>query len=317
MASIAALASLASTAALPADTKQLTTRDACSSSLYANTLTIGGAGGGNFCESRIGSSGEVISSLEVWSDGTGIRGILFTYSRGQAMMHGIKFGDTNKAIKFDPGEKVRAATLWGNGKGQHLGHIYLKTDKQEFDVGMNKPNKGYDIDVGGGLLLGASGGSGEYIDRLAFLFLPPNFSSTDTFGGSVGIEISAEVVGIGAKATGGFEWGVSDTTSKSTMISDTITLTQTVGPISIAPGHGKACQIFAQKGNGSFPYSSTVTLKLDNGRSIAYQEKGKLLSVQYSQVQSSCVDADNPADWDSTTDHPPAGVQIVGKNSSR
>lgn len=241
---------------------------------------------------------------------------------------------------------------------------------------MSKPNKGYDVAVDGGLLLGASGASGEYIDRLALLFLSPQISSvsiggikfdsdptgtsdnmvpsylirstmgnpsgsngnvsftisgseevtqstswqqssTNTFGGSLEIEISAQVAGIGPKITGGFEWSLSDTTSQTTTTSDKITLIQTAGPISIAPGHGKACKIFAQKGNGNFPYTSTVTLKLDNGGSISYQEKGRLLSVQYSQVQTSCVDANNPKDWDSTTDHPPAGVHIVGKSSSR
>ncbi|KAI4148225.1 MAG: hypothetical protein L6R39_002852 [Caloplaca ligustica] len=374
--SIVAVASLASTAALPADTKQLTTRDACSSGLYASTLTIGGKGGDDFCESRIGSSGEVISGLDVWSDGTGIKGILFTYSGGQAMMHGAKVGDNKKNIKFAAGEKVVSATLWGDGQGRYLGHIYLKTDKQEFDIGKGKANKGYEIDVGGGLLLGASGAAGTKIDRLALLFLSPKISSvsigdikfdsdpsgtsdnmapsyliqstmgnpsgsngnvsftisgsegvtkstiweqssTNAFGGSISIEISGQVAGIGAKASGGFEWSTEDSTSKTNTITDTVTLTQTVGPISIAPGHGKACKLFAQKGDGNFPYTSTVTLKLDNGKSISYQEKGKLISVQFSKVQASCIDADDPKGWDSTTDNPPAGVKIVGKSSSR
>ncbi|KAL8642193.1 MAG: hypothetical protein Q9228_001096 [Teloschistes exilis] len=69
-----------------------------------------------------------------------------------------------------------------------------------------------------------------------------------------------------SKATTGFAWSISDTSSKSTLISDEVTLIsdeviltsdevtlisnevtliQTAWPISIAPGHGKACQISA------------------------------------------------------------------------
>ncbi|KAI4240380.1 MAG: hypothetical protein LQ352_007652 [Teloschistes flavicans] len=375
--SIAAIASLASSVVLPANTKQLARRDACSSGLFANVLVIGASSGGDdFCESRIESSGEVIAGLEVWSDQNGIRGILITYSGGQAIMHGSQTGDTNKAITLAPGERVLAAALWGDGQGRKLGHIYLKTDKQEFDVGMGKPNNGYQINVGGGLLVGVTGATADYIARLAFLFLSPKVvsvsvsdmkidsdptgtsdnlepsylirstmgnpsgsngsvsftvtgsekvtqsttweqSSTATFGGSISIEISGEIAGIGTKATTGFEWSFSDTSSQSTQISDEITLTQTAGPIVIAPGHGKACQIFAQKGNGNFAYTSTVTLNLDNGQSIQYQENGNLVSVQYSQVQASCDDANDPKDWSSTTNNPPAGVQIVGKGLVR
>ncbi|KAL8659876.1 MAG: hypothetical protein Q9202_006921 [Teloschistes flavicans] len=374
--SIAAIASLASSVILPENTKQLARRDACSSGLFANVLVIGASSGGDdFCESRIESSGEVISGLEVWFDKKGVKGILFTYSGGQVSMRGSQIGD-NKAIKFAPGEQVLAATLWGDGKGRRLGHIYLKTDKQEFDVGMEKQNNGYQINVGGGLLVGVTGATADYIARLAFLFLSPKVvsvrvsdmkidsdptgssdnlepsylirssmgnpsgsngsvsfkvtgsekvtqsttweqSSTATFGGSISIEISGQIAGIGTKATTGFEWSFSDTSSQSTQISDEVTLAQEIGPIVIAPGHGKACQIFAQKGNGNFAYTSTVTLNLSNRQSIQYQENGNLVSVQYSQVQASCDDANDPKDWSSTTNNPPAGVQIVGKGLIR
>ncbi|KAL8775473.1 MAG: hypothetical protein Q9194_003733 [Teloschistes cf. exilis] len=65
-----------------------------------------------------------------------------------------------------------------------------------------------------------------------------------------------------SKATTGFAWSISDTSSKSTLISDEVTLIsdevtlisnevtliQTAWPISIAPGHAKACQISAHIG---------------------------------------------------------------------
>ncbi|KAL8635994.1 MAG: hypothetical protein Q9228_006564 [Teloschistes exilis] len=337
LASVVAIASLAFAVALPANTKQLLTlHDACSSGPHAPIRAIGGSGDHDSCESRIQSTGEVISGLDVWWDKNGIKGILFTYSGGQASMQGSQTGDSKQAIKFNPKERVLAATLWGNGRGKKLGYIYMKTDLQDFDVGMGKKNDGYQINVSSGLLIGAAGitagasakGTKDFVAQLALLFLSPNLPDPEHYGKPIGqrrqrvihcpgIEISGEMAGIGTKATTGATWSLLDTSSKSTLISDEVTLIQIIGPISIEPGHGKACQIFVQKGNGDFPYTSTVTLNLDDGGQIRYQEKGRLLSVQYSQVKSSCVEANDPKDWDVTTDNPPAGVTIVGKSLSR
>ncbi len=286
------------------------------------------------------------------------------------MMHGTQNGDS-KSITFAPGEKVQAATLWGDGTGKQLGHIYLKTDKQQLDVGKGKPNDGYQIDVGGGLLLGASGANGASIDNLALLFLATEISSvtigsikfdsdptgtsdniapsyliqstmgnpagshgnvsftvsgsvkvtqsttweqstTGTFGMKYSVELDGAPLGVGAKVTGGYEWSVSHATSKATTTSEEITITQTAGPISIAPGCGKSCKIFSRKGTGTFPYTSTVTVNLVDGTSLSYQEVGKLESVQYTEAYSSCVDANNPIDWNGTPDSPPKGIQVVG-----
>ena len=374
---VSLLASLAATAVLPASNDQLLKRDACSSGPYAPVLSIGGGTHGGdtpFCESRIQQSGEIITALEVWSDKKGITGILFTYSSNDTMMHGYQQGDS-KSITLAPGERVTTATLWGNGDAKNLGHIYLKSDKQEFDTGMDKKNNGYPINTGGGLLLGASGAVGKtYVTNLAFLFLnaqidtisiagikfdqdptgtstniQPSYllqstmgnpagshgnvsftisgsqavtqtttyeqSTTGTFGASYTVTVDAAPLGIGGSASAGYEWSVSHTTSTTTTTSNTITLTQSAGPISIAPGHGKACQIVAQKGTGNFPYTSTVNVKLVGGGSFSYQEKGQLDSVQYSTVDASCKDEDNVQAWTSTTDNPPQGVNVVGKGS--
>ena len=140
-------------------------------------------------------------------------------------------------------------------------------------------------------------------------------STTGTFGASYTVTVDAAPLGIGGSASAGYEWSVSHTTSTTTTTSNTITLTQSAGPISIAPGHGKACQIVAQKGTGNFPYTSTVNVKLVGGGSFSYQEKGQLDSVQYSTVDASCKDEDNVQAWTSTTDNPPQGVNVVGKGS--
>ncbi|KAL8630092.1 hypothetical protein Q9189_004228 [Teloschistes chrysophthalmus] len=319
-------------AALPETTKLLAIRATCSrdpvtniiwttAGLYADVLMVGGSG-----------------------------------HAGHASMQGSQTGDTSQEIKFTPEERVLVTTLWHDGKFRKLGHIYLKTDRQEFDVGMKKPKHGYQIDVGSGLLVGALGVTSDYIVDLSFLFLSckiesvsisdikfvsdprgtsvnlaPSYlirstmgnpsgsadnvsfsvtgtekvmqsttwlqSSTESLGGSIEVQVSSTILGVGTSVTGGFTWTDSDTSSQSTLISDEVTLTLTAGPFSIAPGHGKACQMFAQKGDGSFPYTSTVTLNLDDGQKIPYQEDGKLLSVQYSKVQAICTDANDPKDW--------------------
>ena len=347
-------------------------QDACSNGPWSGPLEIGGQGT-HYCECKI-RNGELITGLEVWSDSDGITGILFTYSGGEADMQGYQTG-SSQSLTLAPGELVINAALWGDGTGDHLGHIYLKTDKQDFDVGMSKPNNGYQIDVGGGLLLGAYGTIGSsHVGSIGWLFsaakidtisigniefgtdptgtstdIQPSYllkstmgnpsgnegnttftisasetvtqsttwdqSTTGTFGTSASITVDAAPLGIGGSVTAGYSWDVSHTTDTSTSTSDAVTLAQTAGPISIAPGHGKMCTIVCQKGDGSFPYTSTVTVKFIGGASFSYTEKGTLQSVQFSEVDASCVDEDDSSQWTSTTDDPPAGFKIVSKNN--
>ena len=202
LACVSAVASLAASAALPAGNDQLLRRDDCSNGPYASVLTIGGKTGKDetpFCESRLQATGEIITALEVWSDKKGITGILFTYSSNDTAMQGYQTGNS-QSMTLAPGELVTTATLWGDGVGTHLGHIYLKTDKQEFDTGMDKKNNGYPISTGGGLLLGGSGAVGKtYVTSLAFLFLNSQIDSVtigsikfdqDPTGSSTNIEPS-------------------------------------------------------------------------------------------------------------------------------
>ncbi len=373
---IACIAALvATTAALPNPMDRVTARqDPCSAGPYAFIHYIGGSTGDYFCESRIASSGEIITALEVWSDDSGINGILFTYSLGDNEMHGHQSG-TSQSLTLAPGELITTATLYGDGKGDHLGHIFLQTDKQQkLDVGKSTDKiTEYDIVTGGGILLGAVGHIGsEYVENIAWLFLSskidsitissvkfdadptgtstniePSYllqstmgnptgtngsisftvaaaeavtrsttweqSTTATFGGSISVEVEAEPLGVGGKVTSGFTWSVGVTVSQSVTTTDTITLTQTAGPISIKPGYGKACTIFAQKGTGNFPYTSTVNLNLEGGGTVSYQEKGALDSVQYSQVFASCIDDNDPSHWSGTPANPPQGVTVVSK----
>ena len=78
------------------------------------------------------------------------------------------------------GETIRNGVLYGDGGGNWLGHIHLETSSgQVFDAGRDTSNiTPYDINVGGGMLLGASivtnpsdEGGGSDIASMAFLFL--------------------------------------------------------------------------------------------------------------------------------------------------
>ena len=81
-------------------------------------------------------------------------------------------------LKLGPGELITDAILYGNGKGEWLGHIHIETAKQTFDAGRDtKDIDPWGVNVGGGLLYGAQiatspdGNNGDSIQSLAFLFL--------------------------------------------------------------------------------------------------------------------------------------------------
>lgn len=369
---VCAVVSIAAAVVLPMGPDALSKRSTeCDGGPYAPRLSTGNGDGTGFCEVHLQSAGEILTELEVWSDDRGIRGISFTFSSGKTVMQGEQGQGKSDTMKLKTGELVSSARLWGNGKGEHLGHIYLKTDKQEFDVGMPKPNDGYEIDVGGGFLLGAAGVVGDdWINQLTLIFLEakidrvqisdvkfdvdPTGTSTNIapvyvidstfgnangstgnvsftvtgsqqvtqistwnqetmgkFGGSVSVEVGAEAFGIGAKITGGYEWSVQHSTGTSHSKSESVTIGTSAGPMILAPGQGKECHIFAQKGEGDFPYTSMVKIMLEGGGWVSYEEKGALESVQFSKTMSSCVDADNPIQWNGDADNPPKGVSVV------
>ena len=123
------------------------------------------------------------------------------------------------------GDLITSAVLYGNGKGEWLGHIHLETSSgKTFDAGRDT-NKitPYGIQVGGGLLYGANikthaadKGPGEDISSLGLLFLGQPIDhiavtditfSSDPTGTSSGISPQNVVVGQwynGANSTVGY-----------------------------------------------------------------------------------------------------------------
>ena len=94
------------------------------------------------------------------------------------------YGDEDTAsvpsntLKMAPGETIKGCTLYGNGKGEWLGHIHIETNLQTWDAGKQLDSSSNDntIQTGGGILLGATvtvdkDGNGNSIRNLAFLFL--------------------------------------------------------------------------------------------------------------------------------------------------
>ena len=76
------------------------------------------------------------------------------------------------------GETVKNCILYGNGKGEWLGHIHIETSNgQTFDAGRDTDGiDPYGINVGGGFLLGAvvyanDDDKMQSISKMAFLFL--------------------------------------------------------------------------------------------------------------------------------------------------
>ena len=85
----------------------------------------------------------------------------------------------SSTLNLVPGELIKNAILYGNGKGEWLGHIHIETSKQTFDAGRDTDGVNpYGINVGSGLLFGANvvtapsdESNGNDIQSLAFLFL--------------------------------------------------------------------------------------------------------------------------------------------------
>ena len=117
-------------------------------------------------------------------------------------------------------------------------------------------------------------------------------STTETFGGSISLEIDAELFGIGAKETDEFNWQVSTSQETATTTSNGINLSWQEGG-SLAPGKGVDCTASVQKGEGNFDYSATVTIHLKDGTDYTYSEKGTLANTAYSEAYVSTKDDDS------------------------
>lgn len=117
-------------------------------------------------------------------------------------------------------------------------------------------------------------------------------SSTTTFGGSIQVEVSAELFGIGGKVTTGFTWESSQTTESASSTTSSVMLTWGETG-SLQPGQGVDCTAYVQKGQGNFAYTSHVTMLLVDGTTYSYVEKGRLNNVAISEAYISVKEDDS------------------------
>lgn len=146
----------------------------CEGGPWEDLLVIGdSADGTRFCETRY-SEGTVVTGIEAWATDGGVEGIQFYYSDGKpSKLYGTIKGD-GKRVDWDPSvDSVTQVRSWGNGRGQHLGRIELKTTKgAHLDVGKDTSGQDtFEYNVGSGIMLGAFGSSSSLIESLGFYFL--------------------------------------------------------------------------------------------------------------------------------------------------
>lgn len=118
----------------------------------------------------------------------------------------------SSTLTMVPGEIIKNAELFGDGKGTWLGSIHIETSKQTWDAGASTSDHNpYQIATGSGLLFGANvytktsdEGQGSDIASMSFLFLGQPLDhiaitditfTNDPSGSNSGISPSNVVVG--------------------------------------------------------------------------------------------------------------------------
>ena len=112
-------------------------------------------------------------------------------------------------------------------------------------------------------------------------------SAALTFGITEAIEISGEILGIGAKSTTSlkFETTVTDTTSTATADTTDLTYGTTT---TVPPGGSVYCRATAMSGVYKGEYSADVKIWLEDGSDFSFAQGGTLDQVTWSQASSEC-----------------------------
>ncbi|KAF2111880.1 hypothetical protein BDV96DRAFT_179717 [Lophiotrema nucula] len=331
--------------------------DDCESGPWQDVSYTGGNGGGRFCATKY-LSGIVITGVEVWGDGKGVRALQFYYSDGtQSDLIGKIDGDKHGRMDWDPSvAQISQIKTWGNGKGQNLGRVYIRTTAgNELDVGKDTSGQDtFDTKVASGIMLGAFGASGDRIDNLGFLFLKSKISKIDvgsivfdetpealnaqqegletvvldyadhtnnlsssnetftfskeisetntkkytqtaqhTFGWSNAIELSGEILDLGAKSTTTISYQYQNTHSEENSDEHKISLTYSTSTL-LKPGQKVFCRATAMSGKYSGKYGGSVNIWLEDGTTYSFSERGTMDQVAWSKASSECQDDDFP-----------------------
>lgn len=94
-----------------------------------------------------------------------------------------------------------------------------------------------------------------------------------------------EIATADAKSTTTFTWAVTNTNTNTNTIAEADTVTWSAMG-TLAPGQGVDCLAQSGTSSGSFPYTSTVTITLQNGYRFSYSESGTLNLDDVSQART-------------------------------
>ncbi|KAJ4301436.1 hypothetical protein N0V90_003528 [Kalmusia sp. IMI 367209] len=130
-----------------------------------------------WCDTRW-QYGAVVKKVEVWSAMYHVRGIRLTFSDGWVSpIRGSTTGDITErgVIEWDVGApvtKLNRANNWGGYGGDAVGRIWIDAGGKSLNVGSDTGSYGGEpVELHTGLLLGAHGRSGDFLDTLEWMLM--------------------------------------------------------------------------------------------------------------------------------------------------
>lgn len=259
---------------------------------------------GDSHSSIVFAPGELVTALTLWGNGIGTRTgrIRLTTNKGQTLDVGRDTsGQTAYDIHIGSGILVGLEGRSGSDIDQ-LGAIFLRSAITHFAL----TKLVYDHDLAGtdkgiqavaldeatysnpsnakNSMNWAFGGSAERKQSVTY-----TDTNADTYGVSVDVEVSGEVLGIGAKATTGFQWQRQSTKTTATSTSNQVTLTWSLSG-TLEAGESCTCTAIVQRGEGRTNYTADATVTLEDGTKISFPSRGVYQNVSYTKVKVAKVE---------------------------
>ncbi|ORY13677.1 hypothetical protein BCR34DRAFT_613167 [Clohesyomyces aquaticus] len=116
-------------------------------------------------------------------------------------------------------------------------------------------------------------------------------STMISFGFKYTIEVSGEILDIGAKASTELSFGVQQTETYTSQYEETNKFAWKFST-PVGPGEEAFCRSFAWEGEFNGKYQSTVTIELEDGFKIQYPEIGEMKQVHWSEKTDECQKTD-------------------------
>jgi len=240
--------------------------------------------------------GERITSLTLWGNGVGTRtGRISLTTTGQSLDAG-KNTSGQTAYDIDLGSGILVGFVGRHGSDiDQLGAVFLRSAITRVIV----TNVVYNPDLAGksdgiqNVSLDTAQYSNDKNKQITWNFGGSTSRSKSTtysqtsgniYGVSVGVEVSAEPFGIGVKASGGFEWKHEESQTTGTSVTSDVTFNWGLSG-TLEPGESCTCTALVQRGEGSTNYTAKVTVKLDDGTTNSFSERGVFQNIAYTKVQ--------------------------------